>query len=276
MQDPETKFTGMLQALEVDAIQCARYAYTGLAFRYVGFNDPAILDHLNGHASFWKAVEGALETATLIALGRVYDKRTDVHSADQVLKYAERHAGIFSAERVRARALRRGVSPAAADALVDGLGTVSQDSFFVLRSALTIRTTVYKDRIQTLRHKLYAHTALSPDQRGEFLIFHRDLEQLSVFPWQLWRALHDAFQNGIAPGFRTPTSNIGEVLSERPGRYESKAEHFHAAAATEAFLLWLKAQPLPDEDWSRLIETRSQSAANSAAEASSGSESEDR
>jgi hypothetical protein len=251
MKELETKFENGLEALHRDAIECARFAYTSLAFQYVGLNDPHLIDRLNVHAAFWTAVDGALETATQIALGRVYDRRKDVFSANRLLELAEESVGLFSAVAIRARAERRGIAPAAAAGLVAGFADVTRDGFRLVRRALDVRTCLYKERLQGARHKVYAHSAqLTPQQRAEFLLFHRHIERLSVFPGQLYAALFHLYYNAIPPRVERVDTLISKVVGAARARAQSRTtgpEHVHAVASTLAFLNWLSAQAPPVE-----------------------------
>jgi hypothetical protein len=78
---PEQVFLERLGALERDALAAARCAYVGSAIHFITNQQPALIPILGRDAGFWNTVLGAMRTSAIVALGRIYDSRSDVLSA---------------------------------------------------------------------------------------------------------------------------------------------------------------------------------------------------
>ncbi len=63
-------------------------------------------EKLNRDARFWNLQVHALQTAYLMGLGRLFDKRRDVHSIVGLLKATEANPGYFSKAALGERKLR--------------------------------------------------------------------------------------------------------------------------------------------------------------------------
>jgi hypothetical protein len=84
-------FLQRLDALQRDAAAAARYAYAGSSINFMANQNLALVPLLDRDASFWNTVLGAMQTASIVALGRIYDSRKDVLSADRLVKHQSRN-----------------------------------------------------------------------------------------------------------------------------------------------------------------------------------------
>lgn len=239
--DPEEQFRARLDALERDARAAARFAFIGSAINAIAAGRPALIRRLDEHAGFWNSVLGALQTAAIVALGRIYDSRRDVHSADHLLSHAERYPGIFGRTVLAARISTRLNEADTAEYVRDAFEP-SEGSFADLRQALDEHIALYEETVRPIRNKVFAHTGpLTPEQMRA-LFAHVPIEafeKLSVFPLQLWEALWQLYMNGRAPVLLPAPMRTADVIAEPVGQATSSWEHRHAVRDISDFLEWL-------------------------------------
>jgi len=137
-----------------------------------------------------------MQTASIVALGRIYDSRKDVLSADRLIRHVATYPGIFSRAALAARKTPEYAAdkfePRAAD-------------FTPLQDALDQHTSLYESTIGPIRHKVFAHAGNITDAEM-YELFQNvprvDYERLSVFPLSLWNALFSALPQWPATGTR--------------------------------------------------------------------------
>lgn len=237
----EKEFNDRMANFERDARAGAVFTYTQLTMHHL--TDPELYECLNNHAAFWNGVMGALQTAAIVALGRIYDSKKGSYSAEVLLDFANQHRGIFSQPFLERRKIDRGLSAEearkyATDAYVPKIGCL--DSFV---SELQQMKCTYKEQVQPIRHDVFAHAGrLSNDDRNDLftMLFVRDLERLTVFPLRLYSALYQYYENGREPVLADVPTVIGAVVSELPSEFTSTWEHMHVAADTKDFMESLK------------------------------------
>jgi hypothetical protein len=105
--------------------------------------------------------------------------------------------------------------------------------------SLNRHTADYRDRVEPIRHKVYAHAGkITRDERDRLFtgVKVRELERLTVFPLRLDRALSMLFENGLEPALGDPVTIIGEVLRNSPEKGQSTWEHYQQAGDAALFL----------------------------------------
>src|ERR1700689_4383650 len=145
---PEQVFLQRLEALQRDARAAARYAYVGSSINFIANQNPALPPILDRDAGFWNTVLGAMQTSSIVALGRIYDSRKDVLSADRLVKYVITYPGIFSRAALGARKTPEYAADAFEPRAVD---------FKPLQDTLDGYTSLYESTIGPIRHKVFAH-----------------------------------------------------------------------------------------------------------------------
>jgi hypothetical protein len=238
----EVEFEERLEHFERDSKHCAIFGYVGRALDYVAGSDPDITGRLNEHGLFWVAVVGALQAATFVSLGRVFDKGRDKYSAHALLQCAETNPGIFSRAALQARRLRAGHDPQAVVVVVSRAFEPTRDSFRSLREELALHQEFFDDYVAPIRHSVFAHTGrLQPGERDKLFanLRVRHLEELLVFPLRMHKALWELYHNGREPVLEDAPRQIAEVLASLDGS-SSNWEHQEFVEDAAAFLRQLR------------------------------------
>jgi hypothetical protein len=240
-------FNEILQAVRTDGNDCAAIVYTMLTIQARGANAPALIERLDRHAGFWNVTLGAMQNSGVAAMGRIYDKRNDVHSAAKLLKFAKGNLGIFSAADLQARKQARGLDAQTAAAYVAAsfIPSAPQD-FDVLEAALSAAVTLYKSTVEPIRHKAVAHRGNI--SRANLVQLYgnvqlADFERLAVFPTQLCEALWQLFENGERPDLPAMPTSVGDMLANPLGARSIGYQQQYSVREAAAFLDWLVLAP---------------------------------
>ena len=237
---PEQVFLQRLDALQRDARATARYAYVGSSINFIANQNPTLVPILDRDAGFWNTVLGGMQTSSIVALGRIYDSRKDVLSADRLVKHVTTYPGIFSRA---ALATRKGPIYT-----VDAFEPRAVD-FKPLQDALDEHTSLYESTIGPIRHKVFAHAGNITDAE-EYEMFQNvpraDYERLSVFPLALWNALFQLYHNGQQPMLESITSDLATLVANPAGAREITFEHRYAINDTAQFLRHLESSQTSD------------------------------
>lgn len=236
---PEQIFLQRIEALARDARAAARYAYFGSSINFVANQNLALVPILDRDVGFWNTVLGAMQTASIVALGRIYDSRKDVLSADHLVKHATRYPGIFSRSALGARK-----TPGfAADAFEPKVADFSS-----LEDALDQHAALYESTAGPIRHKAFAHAGNITSQEMYELFQNvppADYERLSVFSLSLHNALFELYYNGREPLMENITSDLATLVANPAGIREITFEHRYAIKDTAQFLNHLEFPGLP-------------------------------
>jgi hypothetical protein len=195
---------------------------------------------VNEDADFWNGIGGGLQSATFVALGRIFDDDARTHSAQQVLRRARDYPGIFSAKALEARKVEAGL--AAQDAATYAAAAYippKTGGFAQLQAALDDKQKFYRTKIKKIRDEVFAHAvALSPEERSAMFagVFLRQFWELAVFPLQLHEALWQLYANGRKPELQPCYTTIQDILANLPAKGTISMEHMHTARETRGFL----------------------------------------
>jgi hypothetical protein len=92
---PEQQFARELEVFRTEVETAAQFFYSYLAMREVAKHHKRVFRMFNEHQLFWNTLLGGVQTAALIAVGRVFDQNS-THNLDAVLGLAQRNRDIFS------------------------------------------------------------------------------------------------------------------------------------------------------------------------------------
>lgn len=142
---------------------------------------------------------GALQFASIVALGRIFDQKSR-YNVDRVLGLAQQNKHLFSKEALAAR--KRKGSSTADEWLPDYLARVrppTDKDFRRLRQLIKKHRATYEAQVRDIRHRHYAHTEVI-DQGEVAAMFEKarytDVERVVGFLNQLHEALWQVFHNG--------------------------------------------------------------------------------
>jgi len=199
------EFLTQLENFDKESRNAARYAYADFAIQHAASKSKRLLNRLNETPTFWLAVSAAIQTATYISLGRIFDNNSP-YNINQLLCSAELNISKFQREAVakRAREGHKSDPPWLSEKL-NGAYYPKQIDFLRLRKKVEKYRALYEHAFKPARNKYIAHR--EKQSRDEVsALFQRgtikDLWRLTTFLQQLHDALWQLYHNGQKPKFR--------------------------------------------------------------------------
>jgi hypothetical protein len=248
LQPGEQELRERLDALGADARACARHAFTGLSINYVASTRPELIAKLDANAGFWNPVIDALQNSSIVAMGRIFDRRRDVRSAEKLLTHATTSIGLFGRQSLELRKARN-MSPALARDFAAAAFHPTPQDFAGLKTEVDNHRALYDLRIAPIRNNVSAHSGRITTQQM-YQLFGSvpvvDFERLVVFPLRLHSALWQLFENGLRPELPPTPVHMDELAASPIGRSTSSLEHRHAYKDAQGFLEWLVSARAPD------------------------------
>lgn len=175
--------------------------YTAKEINRFALESVANFEKLNRDAQFWNLQVHALQTVYVTGLGRLFDKRRDVHSIMELLEATETNPGHFSKAALRERKRRTsGVQDwEVIERYLDGVWEPRRDEVRQFRKELEPSLRIYRARYETIRHGIFAH--IGKDQRviadaiSKALLAEIDMMFLDLL--EVMDALQALFDNGV-------------------------------------------------------------------------------
>ena len=239
-------FEQELEILRTEAEAATQFFYAYLTIHAVAGDHKPVYRLLNNSALFWNTALGALQTATFITLGRIFDQGSR-HNVDRVLRIAQKHPEIFSKSALAVR--KQGNASTPPEWLPEYLREVyvpTAADFRRLRAYVHKRRKTYEAKYRDLRHKVFAHKELT-DPAAVTALFAktnvRELQRLLIFLSSLHEALWQLLFNGRKPVLRPRRYSLKRMrdlpspAERREGvqeRITHQAEQFLMAAASAA------------------------------------------
>lgn len=223
--DPEQVFSEQLEIFRQEAYQCAQFLYEYLTIHGAAARDKNIRHALNRNALFWNTALAALQTSTLIALGRIFDHRSK-HGIRALLDLMRKHAAIFSKAALSQR--KAGIFGNDPKGLQDYLNLSYEPGdaeFRRLEHLVQAATERYNEAYRPLRNQVFAHKVHGEDEKIEALFSQtnvRKLEQLVAFLVRFHWAVQEALTNGSRLALRKMRHSVNEMLERPPGRAITK------------------------------------------------------
>jgi hypothetical protein len=194
-----------------------QFFYAMLAINAVAATDAEVLDRLNSAPLFWKTNMAALQTATFVILGRVFDQKS-TYNIDALVRLAQSNITLFSKEALGER--KRTLSSNADEWLAHYLTDVyepSHDDFRCLRRYVRKYRKIYESTYDEIRDRIYAHKEVAP-REARSLLFSRtrvlEIQRIFNFLNQTHRALWELYFNGSAPRIRRMPYSVTWMLRE--------------------------------------------------------------
>jgi hypothetical protein len=205
MTDQEREFERELELFREECEGAAQFFFGYLAIHEMAKRRESVLQLLNRNAMFWNTAAAGMQTAALIAIGRVFDQGTP-HNIDRVLGLAQRNPSIFSKASLGGRKQAgAGERPAWLDAYLDSAYVPNASDFRRLRRHVKERRRVYEANYRDLRHKIYAHRVVADDKEIAPIVAKtniREMERLLLFLLRFYESLWHLFMNGRKPTLR--------------------------------------------------------------------------
>ena len=240
MANEERQFERELELLRGECEGAAQFFYGYLAINEVAKRWNKVLLLLNQNAMFWNTVAGAMQTAAIIAIGRVFDQGS-AHNIDKVLRLAQDNPSILSKASL-ARRKQAGASepPSWLESYLKGAHVPRATDFRRLRSHIKRRRRIYNANYRELRHKVYAHREVGEDDEVTPIVAKtniRELERLLLFLLSFHESMWQLFVNGRKPTLRRLRYTVNRAGKLSLPRRSSRDVHRQMVLATKQVLL---------------------------------------
>lgn len=211
-------FAAELELFRMEADSAIQFFYAWRAIHSVAATSTKVRQLLNEAPTFWNTSLGALQTSTLIALGRVFDPDSKNHSVTRLLGSAHANLSMFSKKALAER--KRAASTNADEWLPEYLKTVYEpttEDFRRLKKYLSVRRKIYEEKYRPLRHKVFAHRSVATQSEVAALFSNtniREMEKMLIFLRRLHQALWELYFNGRKPALRPSRYSVRRMLDE--------------------------------------------------------------
>lgn len=191
-----------------------QFFYAELAVHAIAGKHKAVYKLLNETPLFWNTCLGALQTATFIALGRIFDSKSP-HNIGMLLKLAGSNMQMFSKEGLGRR--KQGNNPQPPSWLSDYLRDAYEPraaDFSRIAKHVAHRRKSYEARYRLLRNKVIAHKELTSEEAAPHWnkTNIREVQRLFAFLNSLYEALWQLFINGRKPSLRPTRYSVKQMI----------------------------------------------------------------
>jgi hypothetical protein len=243
---PDDQFGHELEIFRRESEGATQFFYAYLAIHATAAEHESVQTLLNQAPLFWNTALAALQTGSLIALGRVFDQGS-AHNLDRLVRIAQQNLEIFSPAALGGRRQGRSAEePAWLQEFLRGAYEPTPRDFRRIRAHINKRRRIYESRYAGLRNKVFAHKELSDDGQSAALFAQtniRELQRLFAFLGSLYEALWQLFFNGRKPVLRPlrySTKRMRDLPSPSPKAVQEKITH-----EVETFLRAASMVPAP-------------------------------
>lgn len=235
--NPEKAFERELEIFRTECESAAVFYYAYLTVHSVAA-DESVYNHLNTAPMFWNANLAALQLATFITLGRIFDS-TSPHNIGALLKLARGHPEIFSKAALGARKKASGDSnPPWLEDYLDRAYIPKRSDFVRLEKHVQGKRELYEGNYKKIRNKVLAHKEIVDETRVAILFAKTkidELQRLLVFLTRLYEALWQLFVNGRKPVLRARRHSMTRMRGEPSSSY-TPPPHERLVPQIEKFL----------------------------------------
>jgi hypothetical protein len=216
----ETQFERELDVFRTEVETTVQYFYGYLAI-HAAAGEARVVHHLlNSAPLFWNTNLGALQTATFVTLGRIFDQNS-AHNVSRLLRIAQDNPGIFSKAALGRRKLGTNATPPSwlSDYLKDAHVPTAAD-FQRLQRYVSKQRKIYTAKYQPLRHKVFAHREISDAAAVSALFAQtniREMQRMLGLLMSLYEALWQLFVNGRKPVLRARRYSVKQ-MRKRPSK----------------------------------------------------------
>lgn len=225
MANPEQQFIHELEVFRTEAQVGAQFLYAYLSFNSVINEKKKTYNEVNKTPLFWNTTMGSLQTSFFIVLGRIFDQKSK-HNIDRLIKIAQDNKDIFSKAALAKR--KKSGSANADEWLDDYLKSVYEPTakdFRELRKKIREFRKIYESNYRDIRHKIYAHKAVSDAEEIQKLFSKtniRELQKVFVFVNALYEALWELLYNGRKPILRRMRYSVKSMMRNRKPEWQSQ------------------------------------------------------
>lgn len=223
MTAEEQRFLQELDLFRGECEASSQHLYAYLAIHALAKRRKQVFRTLDRSALFWNTVLGALQTSSLITLGRIFDQDTP-HNVDVLLRLAQSTPTMFLKPALGRRKHNTSEpKPEWLDKYVAQAYEPTASDFRSLRAHVKKARRIYEARYRELRRQIFAHkVAHVPDEVAPITTKANinELKRLISSLLSLYEALFELFWNGRQPVLRrlryAAKAPKGQPASTRP------------------------------------------------------------
>lgn len=238
MKQTEKEFEYELEVFRKEIQSGTQFFYSYLAINAVIGSDKKALDAVNNTPLFWRTNIGALQTSSIIVLGRVFDQKSK-HNIDRLLRIAQNNPEIFFKDSLAKR--KRQASSNADQWLPKYLENVYEptpEDFRRLRKHVKNYRRIYVEKYRDIRHKIYAHKELSDKADVQKLYKGTrigELQRIFIFLNKLYIAFRELYLNGSKPILRPMRFSIMSIKNKPRHDWLRNGVHEKIVSETSEF-----------------------------------------
>jgi hypothetical protein len=201
-----------------------------------------VRDHINANALFWNTALHALQSALILALGRVFETSTP-HNVSTFMRAMDANRAAFSRAGLKSRKAQIfGDDLAGLNNYVQEARLPRPSDFRRVAKFVKQHRTTYLSTYRALRDQVFAHTLTADRERIAELFSKTNIRQLQRMTTDLGH-LHDAFwqafHNGGRLTLRRRRYSIARMLKRPRGKRAIVPVHETGVAQTrQALLPW--------------------------------------
>jgi len=199
---PDQRFEAELEIFRTETEAAAQFFSAYLSVHEIAASHEPVKVLLSQTPLFSNTILGALQTASLVAVGRVFDQDS-AHNLDQLLRIAQDSPEIFSKAALGGRKIsNRAQDPAWLEDSIRDAYEPTADDFKPIRAQVHQQRKTYELQYKQLRDKVYAHNAVLNRAQVDVLFANTDIMELHrmfKFFGSLHEALWQLFFNGQKP-----------------------------------------------------------------------------
>jgi hypothetical protein len=241
----DENFERELEIFRQESEGAAQFFYAYLAMSTASADYPEILEYLNRAPMFWNTCAGALQTASIIALARIFETNTP-HNLGVLIRIARENPEIFSkaalGRRKQGKNLHR---PEWVDIFLESVYEPKQKDFDRIGARIRKYRKIYARNYEQVRHKWYAHKIVAEPAEIVALFANtkiRELERLFAFLGSLYDALWELFFNGRKPVLG-PSRYSLRRMRDFPSTGRASVQEHMTVQATRVLMLAANAKP---------------------------------
>jgi hypothetical protein len=200
----EAEFERELEIFRRDAEEATQYFSAHCAIHSLAGSRKAVLAYLNLRPMFWLTCSGALQSAALIALGRIMDSDSP-HNINRLLRMVIDSPQLFEREGLRARKsktwsdTRLGPKSDLLEEFVASAHIPRTEELRKFRKTVRRYVRIYEAKYKRIRDEWIAHHELA-DISEAFPLFARtrvgELQRILAFLVTVYDTLWETFNNG--------------------------------------------------------------------------------
>jgi hypothetical protein len=200
-------FKNELDVFDNAAHEATQYFHAELTIGRLASDNPQVRDFLNQTPLFWHTCTGALQMATVVTLGRIFDKKgKSRHNLETLIAMACQNVDLFSKAALAERRKGSIKEQSNFDEFIRAAYEPTLKDFDGIKALVKEHKQIYERNYQPLRHQWFAHRGVSTPTEIAALVKNADTIELARM-LSFLRSLHRVVSNLFFNGHPVPRQN---------------------------------------------------------------------